>query len=387
MIKLPVSELKIFLSKSSHVVPAGTMGILEFVKITCEGDVATLTKTNLNSFVVHQVEAKFTKNFVLLVEFDILVKAAKSSQTELKISFKEQKSEKVPSGKVRVVTIEDGHLINLKSMSDDENLFPVIPSPKKDEVVDMTQEMIEAMFLSSTAALDVKGGLTLFQNYVHIVNVNKKRSYFCGFNNTIMYYKSFKSMVPSMVLEQTTCKAIKGYTSLQWYSGDKYNFFDAGKTLLGFIQTEVKAPDFMQIINTMEDSKSFTIDRKSMIEFCDIAIGINPMSAIEPCYFKQGSEEKLLMLDYENALEGKSNCVEMEVKKNKRHVVQKFLFQPDQMVLLLKDLPFEKVTLVGPCNHNFYVTAEDDPDYIGAIREVVFNNEVKNAVPAEAAKA
>lgn len=380
MVKIPVSELKEFLSRSKAIPANGLLPITDYIKLVCEGDVITLTKTNLNQFITHQVEGKFNKNFTLLIDLATFATAVSESEAEeMKISFKEQKADN-PARRIKIVIMEDGIQGVIKCQSEDESVFPSNPSYDKDNMTVLSPDIIEALFLSAEAALPLKGTVRQPFEYVHIKNMGKKKSYICGFSVGIMYFKWFKENLPDMVLEQMVCTMLGNYQGdgVTMYRGEKYDFFDTGKSLYGFIQTEMKGPDFASIINAKDDEKSFTIDRKSLMAFCKLAIGINPSSLVDPCFIQNAEENNAVVLDYENNLINRSCKKEVEVKKNKRYVIKKFLFNPNDMLKLLKSLSFETVTLVGPCGPgggNFYIVNEEDADYCGCIREMVLNNE------------
>lgn len=378
MVKIAIDELKRFLSLASSIKTNTDSPILSYLKMVCDGDTCTITKTNLASFIIHQVEAKFTKNFTVLLDQEKLsVAVNEAAGKEMKISFKEQKVES-QDGMIKIVTLDDGNSGITKFRADNEHLFPAIPSEKGDKTYQFTEEMTSSVLLASRCAMEVRDPM-LYQMYVHIKNIGKKKCHIVGYNNTIMYMKVHKTDLPDMVLDLDSCKVIGKHSELSYHKGGNYHFFDAGKTLFGFISTEVKSPDFTKIIDLMKTDRSFAVDRKSVISFCRRAIGVRPTSLDEPAYMKNSEEDKQVDFDYENNDNDVSAKYTAEVKKNKRYVLPKFLFLPSEMIKVLDLLPFEKVNIVGPCDRNMFITSDEDPDYTGAIREVA----VQQAAPAD----
>lgn len=390
MVKIKVADLKVFFAKAQGVKQNGIIPILDFIKITCEDEKCTITKNALSSFIIHTIEAKFKSNFTILVdENDLQASVNASDQEEIKITFK-MKKVPLPGGgykDTRIITIEDGHLVNGTFQGEDESLYPVTAEPGKDKRYNLTSDIVEALYTASSHTQQAKNGLSVkVENFVHVIPVDKKRSYICGYNNTIIYYKSFNEALPEMALEPSVCNIIGAYQAagVEVIKGEKYIFIDTGTSLYGFSQTDgIKAPDFGMVVKMMDPSKGFAIDRKSLMSWCSYAVKVNPYASTEPCSMKNGEGDKEVIFDYEDSNTSRSCRAAFEVKKTKRYVVPKFLFNPNEMITILKGCVYEKVNLVGPCNGNLYITCNDDPDYVGAIRMIVLTNQPKEEVSNE----
>ena len=68
MISIDVKQLKKFLSAAKNIKNRNIMPLLDYVKLECKGSVATLTKTNLDAFVVFEIEAAFDKDETILID-------------------------------------------------------------------------------------------------------------------------------------------------------------------------------------------------------------------------------------------------------------------------------------------------------------------------------
>lgn len=376
MVKIPIQELKTFLSKAAAIkAEKSIVPLCRYIKIVCEGNVISVTKTNLQSFVICELDGKATKNFTLLVEEDLLAACVKNATgKEIKISFKEAKSATSPTGKVKSVTIEDGEDLKVEKTTEDEMAFPVIPEAEKNGSNKLTEDILESIYLASRCTSEPKD-IPTYANFVHVKSTGKKSFYIAGMNGAILYFKSFKQAMPDMILELETCAAIKGFQELLVYQGGNYNFFDAGKTLFGFVKVEFVTPDFKGgIVDKMEVDKLFTIDRAAVVRCCDFAKSINPMKYIAPCTI-EGDGDKGVVIDYNQNEVGLNSARKFEVKKNKKFSIPKFFFSPNDFSTVLSSLPFEKVNMVGPVEKNYYITSDEDPDFVGALREVAINKE------------
>lgn len=390
MIKIPVSELKGFLNKADKIKDRSIAEITRYIKLESLKDVVTLTKTNLESFVVHEIEAKAGKDFVILLEEKMFANAVnQSSGDEMKITYKDIKESDKPKdekkkpedGMARNVTMQDGGFVNVTFQVPHEQYFPKIASHEQHDAYTLSPDIVEAIVLASKHTLAPKGNIQ-YEQYVHITNQSKKLSYICGYNRAILYYKIFKEELPNMVIDATACAALQPYieNGVILYKGEKYDFYETGKTVYGFIQSYVKGPAFDTIVGMKEAGKFFTADRTSLIAFCKLAIGFNSGTVMEPCVLSNGESDKTLLLD--KVLSNVRNPVQLEIEKSKKFTVPKFQFDPGHLMTLLESVPGDQVNLSGPTSGNIYVNSEEDADYTGAIREILNNTEGNKSKPA-----
>lgn len=389
MVKISIADLKIFFSKAQGIKQNGILPILDYLMISCKGDVCTITKNAQSAFIVHTIPAKFNKEFVILVDEKNLQNSVNASdQDVIKISFKDRKVQQPGGGYnvVKVITLEDGHLIDTSFESADEALYPATPVVPKEGKVTFTPDIVESLYTAASHASPAKaGGIMTWEAYTHVKNVAKKKSYVFGFNKMAMYYKSFKETLPDMSLEPAVCNIIGLYqaTGVDVVKGENYIFVDTGISLYGFSQTTIVAPDVQPIIEKMDTTKQFSIDRKSLLSWCNYAVKMNPYQETEPCTMKNGEGDKQVIFDYQDDKTNLSLKAPFEIKKSKRYAIPKFLFSPSDLMTVLKGCTFEKVNLVGPCDGNLYVTCDDDPEYVGAVRMIVMSNEIAQEVKNE----
>lgn len=384
MIKIETEKIKSFISLSKQIKNLGTSLGEQYVRMVCEGGKVFLTRTNGESFVTQEIEAKFQKDATLFIDERILSDSVStSSAKEIKITHKIV-SDNSESGKTVMITIKDDDLINATFPSIEAKLFPQIPEIKRESSIVFTPAQIEALFLSSQCTMPIKG-VEVYQNMVHIRPIKKGQSYICGFANSAMYFKYFKANLPEVVLQANVAAMLSAYPDgVTFSSNDNYNFFDAGTVLFGFAQTVLKGPEFLQVINMMDSDRSFTIERQKLLDWCKYAIRINKSTLAEPVYLKNSDVDKTIELNYDSIGFNVSAIAHIDIKKSKRFVIPKFVFVPTDMVKCIEKLPYEKITFTGPCNKNYYVTTEEDADYVGVVRELVLpGNETEQNTTTE----
>lgn len=386
MIKIKSEELRRFIGKAGHIADrTSVVDITRYIKVACDGERVILTKTNLEAFITYEIEAQTSKPATLLINEKEFTKAVQGCRAdELKFTWKDRKSATHEQGFVRSVTMEDGKLINTTVDCGDETKFPELPKYNSDEHYTFTPGMVEALYVASTHCLHDKD--LKFQNFIHIKNKGKNKGYICGYNNAAMYYKKVDDSVPDMTLDANIAKALKDNldSGVILYRSEKYDFFDAGTAMFGFIQPELKGPDFEQIVKKMDTDKSFEIDRRELLSYCKYMISIKPMSIPEPIYLMETDNDKAIFLDFVGASSNITNPVYIDVKKNKKYKIPKFVINPEDAVVLLENLTSDTVHLIGPCDRNYYVKIDDDQDYVGALRE--YNDPRANADPVEEKK-
>src|SRR5688572_7795118 len=145
-IKVPVSDIRSFKKSSSHIRSKGIMPILDYIKF----DNGTITKTNINEFVVQ--ESDF--NGAFLVEERVLFNFIEYTSAA-DISF-------VADGKKIIIT--DGSQ-KTSSKQEDINLFPQIEQPPK-ETVALTDTILK--LFGSAAKYTQEGGDDLRKSHIFI---------------------------------------------------------------------------------------------------------------------------------------------------------------------------------------------------------------------------
>jgi DNA polymerase III sliding clamp (beta) subunit (PCNA family) len=358
MIKIAISDLKEFLARSRGIKQNNIIPILAFVKLHCQGNKATLSRTNTNAFVVHELKVKCKKEITLLLDYSILggvVEKSKAEEIEIDVEGKK-------------IVYKDGEFRQRHELQD-ENLFPKIPQNESTEKVVFNQEVLEALSLSKNN-LDTKAGNPFF-SYAHI-NPNGKGSYIFGTTGTVIFYKHFSEKLPTISLDHDTVSAIARFPEVIFSENGNYNFFDTGHTLYGFIKPDFKATDISNIIKDQESTVRFVMDKKQITEYCQYILKVNP-STLAYVYFRDGGKNTIL-LSYANEDYNLSADEFYEIEKHGQ--IRDFCFNPSQMITLLKDLPYDKLQFALTDRKTCFVTTEEDSEFVGVVREIVFQNQL-----------
>jgi DNA polymerase III sliding clamp (beta) subunit (PCNA family) len=362
MIKIAIADLKQFLSRSSGIKQKGVLPILAYIKLECKGNSATLTRSNLNAFVVHEFKVKCKKNITVLLDHTILAGVVdKTKSEEITIELEAKKPDTEFGGKV---LYSDGEFKQRHELVDHAN-FPTVPENASQDKTIFNQAILESLHLSKNNT-DPKQGNPFFQ-YVHI-NPNGKGSYIFGTNSTVIYYRHFDEKLPTISLDHDAVAAISKFQEVIYTENGNFDFFDTGNTLYGFIKPDFKASDISQIMKGGDDKMKFVIDKKQVLEYCQYVNRINP-GLLAYVFFADAGKNSI-MLRYSN--DEYSLSADQFYDVEKKGTIRDFCFNPSQMVPLLKDLPYDKLNFNLCENHNCYITSEDDKDFIGVIREIVF---------------
>lgn len=366
IIKIKTSEVRDFFKRANAIKDNGILPIYAYIKFECKKDVGKLYKSNGNSFVVHDVELTADKEESIMVEEKMLIAITnKTSAEEITIE-----SKKIKDSDRFDVTFTDGTQ-KLKSQSYNVADFSKIPEIGKEKSFLLPSDVISSLSLSKGCA-KVDPKLKMWMCYVYIQSLGKKKSCIFGTNGVVMYYKTFDFDLPAITFELETCGIIGSFGELEYTFKENFHFFNAGKTIYGFINCEAKPPDISPIISQFDNKSNFTVSRKDLLDFCETVEFINN-SALKPIVYIKDAGKNAVQFSYANSEMARSNEITLDVKKTGK--VEDFPVMSEYFVTLFKGLDFDSVRLCGPIKHSYFVTSDEDPSFIGMVREVMFNNE------------
>lgn len=354
MITIATSELKRFFDFAKPIKDSKLIPIYAYIKFECDGDTTTLTKTNGHSFIVCQVTAKFKKNITLLIDEKTLSTVALSKGETITIK---------QEGKNILIT--DG--IRNSSSQNIEDNFPAI-QPKTDEkITAISADVLEALFLAKNHTMGVQDkAMRPWMTYVHVTRI-KGESYVIGANGVISYFKSFKEDLPAMCLDPDTIAAISRFTEVNYSRSGNYDYFDAGTMSYGFIMSESGVPDFTTLLDKFVYDKHFIVNRQDVIDFCEHCIRMNS-SNVPPEVAVTTNGKKSILLTFTSMAGDQGSDQELACDK-KNFDPDEFIFQPEKMIIALKDLGCEKIQF-SHIPYHFLFTNAEDKKYIGAIMQI-----------------
>lgn len=378
MISISTKELQEFFGRGKHIKDNGILPIYAFIKIEAEKDGGRMTKTCGNAFVIHDIELDSKKKQSILIEerkLFTLVGKTPSTGT-ITITWTSTTGD---DGSFDNYILDNG-VDKIKGQSPHVSLFQEPPSIEKEKPVLFSSDVVNSLFISKTVA-HKKENIKTWMSYVQIKSDGKKNSFIFGTTGVSFYYKSFDFVLPSMVLDQETCATLGAFGEMNYTSKDNYHFFDVGKSVFGFVhcQEYLAAPDITSIIALLDKKSNFIVSRKEIVDVCEISISIN-QGNLAPVLSITDAGKNKIMLKYENEEFASSNDRTFDVPKVGK--VDEFLFMAEDMVTILKALSYEKIQFNGPVGlkkDNYFITTEEDPNYLGFIRAIIFQSPVVTA--------
>lgn len=361
MVKIAIADLNEFLKRSAPIKPNNVLPILSYIKLEWKNSNATLTKTALNSFIVHQLKVKSKKEGVLLLDTKILSSAvANAVADELTFDVTDKN-----------VVIHDGKRITKFSL-EDASVFPKIPDHETDDKITFSQDVLEAITLASNA-IEEKVPQE-FMKYVNIYSKGKKGgSYVFGTNPFAMVHKTFKDQLASIMLCNEAVSVVKSYESVIYFAAGNYDFFDVGNSLYGFIKPTEKPVDVSVIIDNFNDKVNFKMSRKEMLGYCTYVKSICPNTlGVVPQIAIEDLGKNKIMLRFSNEDYKISHDEDFEVKKNA--TLNLTWFNAGMMIDVIKSLPYDELSF-NLAHGNIYIRSEEDEQFTGLVREIVMPGE------------
>lgn len=354
MITIPTSEIKRFLSQANFLKGNNAIPILDYIKIDHRRNGTTMTKTNLESTVIADVEADGKEECVLAVQANALAAVVNTTFSDsIKIGLSEDS---------RYAIIDDGK-IPTKSQAENVENFPSLEIPDMNKAVEIDKEVLNALSTAKTHCLplDPTNPSPGFMNLVFIVIVNDDK-YVFGTRGGIIYFKKVDNSLPELSLFPDVVNVISKYPMLKHVATEKYDFFQSVGVTYSFVKPETKAPQLSHIIAQSKSDNSFIIDRQDVINFCERAIALNTTAVVSTVSLEDAGK-KSIKLRFTDQSDNNSCSEKIEVEE-KTFEPEKFSFLPKNLVTVLKSTSASKVK-VSRIPNNSVITSEEDPNYIG----------------------
>lgn len=353
---IKTSELKRFLPHMKNIKGKSIIPILDFVKIECKDNRATLTKTNLSSFVIFEVEAEFKGDQSILVEEHVLTACSNYSEGEyVTIAAKDGKG----------VILDDG-IKKLQSQYEDVKNFPSTDI-SLDEEVSFDQEIISALSIAKNHVALTANGFKGWTGFVHSVHINKS-SYIVGVNGMISYFRKFKNKIPEFSLDPETVVIIGRFPEVSYMTSDKWDYFRHNGVVYGFLKAETSRPDFTNVVASFKATDSFTIRKSDIYNFCDMVASSLNNQSIPPEVSITDDGEGGVILKYTD-ISGIERAGQKVRVIDKNFNVAEILFQPKNLITVMKDLDADEVK-ISKTRGNMIVSSKDEPEYTGTIMEL-----------------
>lgn len=358
MVTISTSEIKRFLSHASNIAEKRTLPILSYVKVECNNGVCTLTKTNLDSYCVVEVEAKFKKDQIILIDRTTLEASVIGDSKEVKISIEKGN-----------VILDNGSRKPYCQVNNDP--FPAVqemPSP----TVMVDDEMVAALKLSKAHIFVPSEGVRVWQSYIFSQKVGKKH-YIYGVSGAIMYFKKFNSL-PEMVLEPEIVSVLEKFDGRNGhdfeYSGsEQYHHFRLHGVTFGFRKTEMLPRESIgTVIEKLSSPDGFLISKSRLIETCQVILKLSSAYAVAPSIVLEDAGKDKISAKYVGVA-GDRGTDEIIPVKDKTFTLSAISFHPKNLLTVLKSISGEEIRMERVPN-NMAISCPDDPAYVGSVVEV-----------------
>lgn len=322
-IKVPVADIRLFKKHASRVNKHGLLPILDYIKF----DNGTITKTNINEFVVH--ESNFTGSF--LVEERILFNFIEyTNSPEITFTIEGKK-----------VTISDGSQ-KVISNRDDIALYPEIEQ-MPEESVSLTDTILK--HFGSAAKYTQEGDDDLRKSHIFIGGDAIMAS-----DGFIAFSKKIDRELPKTAIARSVAERVSSIDPSDFSQSEKKLFFKTGKTLLGFQKTEATYIDMRGFFQYPIDH-SFYAPKTELIGFNEMCLS---MSKIKKCFPYLDIIDGKLVMSAVNSDYGVDNEKEIEVVGN---MEGKFQYDASTLNRLLKTAPDEELKF-SRLKGMMYITGE-----------------------------
>jgi hypothetical protein len=322
-VKVSVADIRSFKKNSSRITSKGILPILDYIKF----DNGTITKTNINEFVVQ--ESNFSGAFI--VEERILFNFIEYTSA-VEISF-------VTDG--TKVVISDGSQ-KTTSNQGDINLFPAIEQPPT-ETVSLTDTILK--LFGSAAKYTQDGSDDLRKSHIFIGGDAIMAS-----DGFIAFYRKIDRQLPKTAIPRSIAEKVSSIDPADFSQTERKLFFRAGKVLYGFQKTEATYIDMSGFFNYQKDTY-FHAPKAELISFNEMSLGMSKLRLCHP--YLEIVNGKLLMSAV-NSDYGVDNEKEIEVVGE---MGDKFQYDAVTLNRLLKTAPDEELTF-SRIKGMMYITGE-----------------------------
>lgn len=334
--KLKTKELNDFLKLSSTIAVNNIIPILSYIKL----EDGCLVKSNLRTFIQNRITAP-SKESVLIDEKVLVAFLRECKSDEIEI--------KPESGNV-IWLLEGKRKMKFQTAAVKD--FPKFPDSEKENEVDFDSEVLEAIGCAAKNVGDIGSGEPL--DFIHL-----NKGVVFGTDRARFYCKRIKG-IPNVVLDKEAANTISQFNSVTFFQKGKYNFFEVGNTLYGFIQSEAKTPEQVHSFIPVDRPKEYMeIKVSDFVGFCDTVTSASPSKVLD-CSMDGG------LLEFSDSSYDIDYNVEIQTAGEFK---PKITFLPRVFGSYFKSLGFDKVKLCQATLNNgaLSVWNDDDNGFVGLI--------------------
>jgi hypothetical protein len=304
-IKVPVADIRSFKKNSSHIKKNGIIPILDYIKF----DNGTITKTNLNEFVVQ--ESNFSGSF--LIEERVLFTFIEYTDS-YEITF-------VVDGKK--ITLNAGTQ-KTTSTQGDISLFPETEQAPK-ETVALTDTILK--YLGAAAKYTIEAQHDLIISHIYIGG-----DVILASDRHIAFYRKIDRELPKTAIPRNVAERVSAIDPSDFSQTERKLFFKTGKVLYGFQKTEAVYFNLNMLFEYNQDA-CFHAPKSELISFNEMCLSMSPLRVCHPTLEVVDGKLRLSAID---GGYGVDNEKEIDVVGK---MADKFWYDASLMNRLLKTAP------------------------------------------------
>lgn len=351
MILIPTSEIKTFLKRSSKI--DGTKSlipVLSYIKLDCSGDTATISKTDMATWCIHQIEADFKPNETLLIDERILNAVISNGADDLVSISRDGNDVLVKSGKATAGFAWQ-----------DPQIFPEPPAMNQGNGI--TDLPAEILYSIRAAASIINDDSPTSYSLCHLRYIDGKSNIMSTNSGAIAYMKRFDARMPKLSIVPLAASMICSFETVRHYELGNYDFFDCGKTVFGFIKSEYNPPANFTKIFTSKTDNYFEVSKAELLQFCSLTTNIG--DKFPTAKFYDGGMLGVIFSYHDNDLR-LSTRTEMAADKN--FTIPDFSFSPKLVMLLAKAVNGSLIRFSPADRQNmYYIYSTEEPELLTII--------------------
>lgn len=358
MVKISISEVRKFIGAAKPIKDTKILPIYAYIKLECEAGEGVFYKSNGSSFVVCHVEADMiAKKEAFIIEEKALFGLATFSSGKMISISKEGDS----------IVLNDGSK-TVSCKTHPLNHFPAIQPKENVESFVFNEDVLGSLFMAKSHALvPADASMKAPACYVHMKEVSKS-FYISAWNGQIIYLKKFKEKMPSISLDPETISVISGLRLVSYSRCGNYDYFDGGTISYGFIKPECTIPDISMMVNNFKHQEFFTVDRKPILDFCEMVLNVN--NSYIPPEISISSNGECVYLKFQDFSEEQKKSEDKLSFTGKGSLSEPFYFLPRNMITVLKNLGCDKLN-ISSNQHNLLISSDEEEGYIGSVTELM----------------
>lgn len=348
-IKIKTADIAEFFKRSKSIKANAIMPILSYLKLEGTDEGATIAKSNLNAFCVHQVSEVQVNEPVLLDERLLNALLQNTSAPELEIGVHQ-----------KTISLKCG-TATLSFPREDASLFPQCAAPAEaKEWTPLPGTVLESLGIAKNFVKVLSDNMETPLSFVYCYGGKVVAT-----DSHVLYKKQFDFELPELMLYPDTCTVLAGFESIAHCTKGNYDYFDTGKTMYGFIMPEGRRPDFDRVMPKPDLSQYFEIQLSDMVAACQLAASVCTTKDVDGkiapgmsgITFTSEIPDYDTPVVYDIPTEGPATC-------------KQFGFNAKLMLSYLKALPYKTIRFVDghPNNYSFYTS--EDAGYTGLIMKV-----------------